>query len=155
MIETGVAQSPSNSLSAPLGRRDSNLMRSVNNNLRQRSETLPPNEPIAFFCECGSQTCYVPVWKSAADFDATTIEQPGWLLHEGHEPSELWHRREPLPTRTSRRIGTAAGDHQIEREHLISSKDDAARPRHPRLTVLGVLMPARDTNRGDLHATHS
>ena len=95
---------------APASLRDSNLMRSVNNNLRQRSEALPAAEPIAFFCECGSPTCYAPIWMTVASFDARVEDRPGWLLHTGHEPSALWHPREPVPTRTSRRAGSAAAD---------------------------------------------
>jgi hypothetical protein len=154
-MEAGVVQPSPDSRSASPGRRDSNLMRSVNTNLRQRSETLFADEPIAFFCECGSLTCYSPIWKSAAAFDTTTIEQPGWLLYEGHEPSALWHRREPLPTRTSLRAGAAAGDRHVEHQQRISSDDDHARPRHARLTVLGALLPSRDANRGPVKATHA
>jgi hypothetical protein len=87
--------------------RDSNLMRTVNTNLRQRSETLAGDEPIAFFCECGSASCFAPIWMSAEIFDTKLAVQPGWMLHEGHEPSALWHRREPLPTRTSLRARPA------------------------------------------------
>lgn len=91
----------------PSSRRDSNLMRSVNTNLRQRSETLAADEPIAFFCECARPSCYSPLWMSATVFDGKLTDQPGWLLHDGHEPSALWHRRQPLPTRTSLRARPA------------------------------------------------
>ncbi len=83
--------------------RDSNLMRSVNTNLRQRSEGLADDEAIAFFCECDSASCYSPIWLSATSFDARMTSEPGWLLHQGHAPSAIWHRRAPLPTRTSLR----------------------------------------------------
>jgi hypothetical protein len=89
-------------------RRDSNLMRSVNTNLRQRSETLSADEPIAFFCECASPNCYSPLWMSASVFDAKLTDQPGWMLHADHEPSALWHRRQPLPSRTSLRTRPAS-----------------------------------------------
>jgi hypothetical protein len=124
-MQTGALQPSPDSRAAPLGRRDSYLMRSVNTNLRHRSQALPADESIAFFCECASHDCYVPVWKSSADFDAMTLEAPGWLLHQGHEPSELWHHREPLPTRTSLRAGAAAGDQQIERQRRIASRTAA------------------------------
>jgi hypothetical protein len=153
-MEAGVTQPSPESLSAPPDRRDSNLMRSVNNNLRQRSEALPQEEPIAFFCECANHTCYSPIWKSAAAFDETTVE-PGWLLHDGHEPSALWHRREPLPTRTSLRTATAVDDHRVDRQQMIFSNGAYARPRHPRLTVLGALLPPRGANRGRVKATHA
>ena len=90
-------------LAHPSSRRDSNLMRSVNTNLRQRSEAVDGFESIAFFCECQSPTCYAPVWLSLADFDAAVARDAGWLLLAGHFPSALWHRREPLPTRRSAR----------------------------------------------------
>ena len=98
----------------PHARRDSNLMRSVNTNLRSRSETLSEAEPIAFFCECAQGSCYAPIWMSAERFDDKLTAEPGWLLHEGHAPSALWHRREPLPTRTSRHAQPASDLHGAE-----------------------------------------
>jgi hypothetical protein len=83
---------------APIARRESRLIRSVNSNLRERSETFAPSERIAFFCECQNAICYSPLWMSVAAFDAMVAAEAGWLLLEGHEPSALWHRREPLPT---------------------------------------------------------
>ncbi len=83
--------------------RDSNLMRSINTNLRQRSDALTGDEPIALFCECRSPNCYAPIWMPVQAFDGFLTDKPGWLLHEGHEPSALWHRREPLPSRTALR----------------------------------------------------
>lgn len=67
--------------------RTSGLMRSVNTNLRQRSESLALSEPVAFFCECQRETCYSPIWLSRAAFDAAVID--GLLLLEGHGPLEL------------------------------------------------------------------
>ena len=84
--------------------RESSLIRSVNSNLRQRSEALADSEPIAFFCECADASCYSPMWMTAATFDRTTDTAVGWLLLDGHKPSALWHRREPLPVRRSRSI---------------------------------------------------
>ena len=100
----------------PEPRRDSNLMRSVNSNLRQRSDAVAGDAPVAFFCECRDQGCYTPIWMSPEAFDATLAERPGWLLHEGHEPSALWHRREPVPTRTSLRA-RPAGEHRAAKAH--------------------------------------
>ena len=89
---------------APAGaRRESRLIRSVNNNLRQRAEMSAASDRIAFFCECQNAVCYSPLWMSVAAFDATVAHQAGWLLLEGHEASALWHRTEPVPTRTSAR----------------------------------------------------
>jgi hypothetical protein len=124
-MQTGALQPTPDSRVAPLGKRDSYLMRTVNTNLRHRSQALQADESIAFFCECASHHCYSPVWKSSDDFDAMTAEAPGWLLHEGHEPSELWHQREPLPTRTSLRAGVAAGAQQIERQRRLGSRTAA------------------------------
>jgi hypothetical protein len=78
-------------------------MHTVNSNLRERSEAVDRAESIAFFCECQTPTCYSPVWLSADDFDLTTAADAGWLLIDGHEPSALWHRRAPLPTRHTAR----------------------------------------------------
>jgi hypothetical protein len=119
-------------------RRDSNLMRSVNTNLRQRSESLSGAEPIAFFCECASPSCYSPLWMSATVFDGKLMDQPGWMLHEGHEPSALWHRREPLPTRTSLRARPAPEPDTTEPRKL------HGRPRLRPLTARRVGLPHRD-----------
>ena len=116
-------------------RRDSNLMRSVNTNLRQRSEMLAGNEPIAFFCECANPSCYSPLWMSVTVFDERLADQPGWVLHEGHEPSALWHRREPLPTRTSLRARSAPDPDTAEQGKA------HGRPRLRPLTALGVGLP--------------
>jgi hypothetical protein len=96
--------------------RDSNLMRSVNTNLRRRSESVAGNDPIAFFCECGNANCYSPIWMPVTAFDGLLTDQPGWLLHEGHEPSMLWHRRAPLPTRTSLRPRTETDELAVQRK---------------------------------------
>jgi hypothetical protein len=86
-----------------VARRESRLMHSVNTNLRERTEASPGSDPIAFFCECGDATCYLPMWMAVEAFDAMVAAETGWLLLDGHEPSGLWHRREPLPTRVSPR----------------------------------------------------
>jgi hypothetical protein len=84
-------------------RRESRVIRSINSNLRDRSEPSDSTERIAFFCECQNPGCYMPLWMSVAAFDAMVAVEAGWLVLEGHDPSELWHRREPLPTRESAR----------------------------------------------------
>jgi hypothetical protein len=84
-------------------RRESSLMHTVNSNLRERSEAEDHSESIAFFCECQSPSCYAPVWLSVNDFDLTAAADTGWLLIAGHQPSALWHRRAPLPTRQTAR----------------------------------------------------
>jgi hypothetical protein len=91
--------------SAPMAWRDSSLMRSVNNNMRQRSEA-PAADPIAFFCECRSAACYSPIWMSPAAFDAEA-DRPGWLLHKGHEPSIARRPAEPPTIRTTPRAERA------------------------------------------------
>ena len=88
---------------AAIARRESRLIRSVNNNLRQRAEMSAASDRIAFFCECQNTVCYSPLWISVEAFDATVADETGWLLLEGHEASALWHRTEPLPTRTTAR----------------------------------------------------
>lgn len=84
-------------------RRDSNVIRSVNSNLRKRSEAFTSSERIAFFCECEDAACYLPMWMSVAAFDELVSAEAGWLLFRGHQASALWHRREPLPTRQTAR----------------------------------------------------
>lgn len=154
-MEAGVSQPSPDSSPAPRARRDSHLMRSVNTNLRKRCEAQQVDEPIAFFCECASHACYSPIWKSAAAFDVMTVEEPGWLLHERHEPSELWHRREALPTRTSLRAGAAVEGRHIDPQPPTFDKDEPAQPGHHRLTSLASFLPTRHGNRGGLKATHA
>jgi len=88
---------------AAVTRRESSVIRSVNSNLRERLQPPGSSERIAFFCECQSPGCYMPLWMSVKAFDAMVAVEAGWLLLEGHHPSELWHRREPLPTRETAR----------------------------------------------------
>jgi len=133
-------------------RRDSNLMRSVNTDLRRHSEAQAAEESIAFFCECRSPNCYAPIWMSAPAFDATTEDQSAWLLHEGHEPSALWQRREPLPTRTSLRTKLAAADGDAAAQGRGPSKSDPGQPRHLRLVALGALLPIREARRSRVKA---
>jgi hypothetical protein len=129
------------------GVRDANLMRSVNRNLRERSETRSDDEPIPFFCECANPACYSPIWMSAAAFDAKVTDQPGWLLHDGHEPSALWHRREPLPARTSLRPRPSNDAARTSPDGVPGS------PRHLRLVFGGRL--TRDPSRNHAEVAHS
>lgn len=78
--------------------RDSSLMRHVNRNLRRLSETFAHSDPIMFFCECQIPTCYATLRMSAAAFDAAVADRTGWLLHEGHTPSEFWPPSGPAPS---------------------------------------------------------
>jgi hypothetical protein len=74
--------------------RQSALMRSVNCRMRELADTLAYDDPIIFFCECQTSSCYSPITMSAADFDAAVAGQTGWLLREGHQPSVFWEARE-------------------------------------------------------------
>jgi hypothetical protein len=67
--------------------RESSSMRTVNTNMRDVSAPLALSDPIAFFCECGSPSCYSPVWMSAEVFDATVAGHSEWMLLAGHQPS--------------------------------------------------------------------
>jgi len=85
-------------------------MRDVNRNLRHLSENLGPLEPVAFFCECQSPTCYSAIWMSVAAYDATLTDRESWLLLAGHEPGVRLpnSRSEAVETTTLRRSGVAA-----------------------------------------------
>jgi len=72
------------------GRRDSGSMRNMNTGMREVSNSFALSDPIAFFCECQTATCYSVVWMSAAAFDANIRDRTGWLLTTGHEPSAPW-----------------------------------------------------------------
>jgi len=97
--------------SEPLARRESSLMRSVNNNMRHSSESLAPFDSIPFFCECENVSCHSGIWITLADFDTVVADATAWLLVQGHQPSALWDRGESLPTRekeSSPQIGVLA-----------------------------------------------
>jgi hypothetical protein len=99
-LETRLLDSdPPVSAAAPVALRESRLMRRVNSNVRQLSATFADSEPIGFFCECQNPACYSGIWMSEAAFDAMVADQTGWLLLEGHEPIDAWHRREAAPAR--------------------------------------------------------
>jgi len=96
-------------------------MRELNGNLRALSATFAHSDPIAFFCECQNPSCFAPVWMSVTAFDATVTGKTSWLLSEGHEPSTLWHVREPLP------IGEAMGSRHAAAPARIGRRRPAAR----------------------------
>ena len=70
------------------GMRASLLMRAVNTSMRVAVANV--RDPIAFFCECGSNACFVVCWMTRVDFDAHTRADAGWILSEGHDASEPW-----------------------------------------------------------------
>jgi len=73
-------------------------MRRTNIRLRQLLlDAFAETDPIAFFCECRSVTCFSVIWKTGAAFDATEASQSGWLLCEGHEASASWRPTNPDP----------------------------------------------------------
>lgn len=95
-MEAGLIYSAQRDSSSERGAvRTSELMRSVNMNLRQLAGSLALSEPVAFFCECESTTCYSPIWMSRAAFDAA-VERPGLLLLEGHEGHGLLALERPV-----------------------------------------------------------
>jgi len=83
--------------------RESTSMRIVNTTMRELSGSFACREPIAFFCECHDPKCFGVVWMTADVFDATIAGHTGWMLLKGHEPSALWHTREPPPAPATRR----------------------------------------------------
>ena len=99
------------SAEAPLARRESSLMRSVNGSMRHGSESLAPSDSIPFFCECENPSCHSSIWISIADFDTVVADATAWLLVQGHQPSALRYRGESSPTReteSSPQIGVPA-----------------------------------------------
>jgi hypothetical protein len=67
--------------------RASSSMRKVNMLMRQVSGSFAGSDPIAFFCECRTPTCYSVVWMSAPVFDANVGDSAEWLLADDHDPS--------------------------------------------------------------------
>ena len=87
--------------------RESQSMRAVNTTMRERSTSLSPSDSVPFFCECKDPACFGGIWMSVGVFDARVGAESGWLLLEGHEPSGLWYRTSPVPTRQTVRSRTA------------------------------------------------
>jgi len=77
------------------GTRPSSLMRAVNTSMRAADANA--HDPIAFFCECRNATCFVVCWMTRAAYDAHTEADAGWILSEGHNASEPWAARRPVP----------------------------------------------------------
>lgn len=100
------------SASTPVRRRESSSMRNVNKVIRRDASFS--DELIPFFCECQSLACYSSIWLSPTTFDLEVATQMGWLLLEGHQPSALWHRREPLPRRETVRSRHARPSDELE-----------------------------------------
>jgi hypothetical protein len=69
-------------------------MRGVNAGVRRLSLGLADTDPIPFFCECQTASCYSPVWLLAALFDTTVAAENEWVLKHGHEPSMPWPSRD-------------------------------------------------------------
>ncbi|MDT4934011.1 MAG: hypothetical protein QOK11_1903 [Pseudonocardiales bacterium] len=118
MVEARLANSDHVGAPAP---RASNLMRCVNSSMREISGTVTESELLPFFCECRTPTCYSVVWMSAGAFDAKVATERGWMLLDGHEPSALWHRRDPLPTRPTVRVAVRTGPRKTSQVSVQSS----------------------------------
>ncbi len=79
--------------------RDSRLMRTVNREIRRRSETPSLTQPVAFFCACRDPACHSTFWLSAAACDLTLTDRPNFVAAGGHKPAAGWHPRGDSPTR--------------------------------------------------------
>jgi hypothetical protein len=108
------------SLALPPAVRESSSMRTVNTTMRELSRSFPGSEPIAFFCECHSPSCFSAVWVSPDVFDATVAGHRDWMLLEGHRPSGRWRAGAPGPSPATR-----------TRLRVLPDLDDGA-PRPPR-----------------------
>ena len=98
METVAVVTDQTGSVAVPVAVRTSSSMRTINMTMRDLSGSFRRSEPIAFFCECDSPTCFSAVWMSPDVYDATVASHTGWMLLEGHEPSALWHTSERPPT---------------------------------------------------------
>jgi hypothetical protein len=61
--------------------------RQANELIRERLRTGPDEEPIAFFCECGSERCYRAVWLTGREYDAGRTDPTWAVLIRGHRLS--------------------------------------------------------------------
>ncbi|MES1247342.1 MAG: hypothetical protein ABUS54_06695 [Actinomycetota bacterium] len=52
--------------------------RRVNERMWDRLHGRCDDEPIAFFCECDDESCYLAVWLTADAFEHATRD-PGWV----------------------------------------------------------------------------
>ena len=71
--------------------RASALRRELNSTLGSIYANLGETEPIAFFCECGLNTCFATIWRTKTEFDATAEEGENWILADGHRASTPFH----------------------------------------------------------------
>jgi hypothetical protein len=88
VLRSDSAQPRSSPTQAP---RDSGLIRAVNLCVRHFSELFDCPDPITLFCECRKASCHSRVRVTLSAFDAIVADGTGWLLVDGHTPSEGRH----------------------------------------------------------------
>jgi hypothetical protein len=61
--------------------------RQANELIRDRLRGGSDDEPIAFFCECGSERCYRAVWLTGREYDGGRTDRTWAVLIRGHRAS--------------------------------------------------------------------
>jgi hypothetical protein len=57
--------------------------------MRQGLAHFEASEPIPFFCECGWERCFKPVWLTSAEYDYRS-QNEGWRpIADGHDAADL------------------------------------------------------------------
>jgi hypothetical protein len=81
--------------SAGVVERSPELLRQVNELMREGRQGQTEEERIPFFCECERADCYKPVWLTSDMYDERRCEWPQPLVLPGHEPAAgeaPWHQ---------------------------------------------------------------
>ena len=65
--------------------RSPELLRQVNELMREGRRDQTEQERIPFFCECERPDCYEPVWLTSDMYDERRSERPQPLILPGHE----------------------------------------------------------------------
>jgi hypothetical protein len=95
--------------------RPSNLIRAVNEAVREDAAPLDATEAIGFFCECRSG-CFTVCWLTAAEFDVRLTTED-WILASGHAPFVTSRPQDDQPARSAhvREVGQALMSLAVER----------------------------------------
>lgn len=81
--------------------RNSPMMRRVNTAFAHFVEAEPPDVPLAFFCECSSETCFSVVWLTVAAYEARVADDGDWIVVAGHLGSAGDEQAVPPPAARS------------------------------------------------------
>ena len=58
--------------------------RRVNELIGESLADYPPDERIAFFCECESERCFEAVWLTLDEYENRHANRRRWVIRSGH-----------------------------------------------------------------------